>query len=192
MVPMAAAAAWEIGDRVEVQWRAGGSWQARVIVGFATATEFETVMGTAPPAGAEERREIPYMITPDGDMYPHVLHTDVVRGAVKVHQGRRDRASVVGTAPAANARTYGADWTPEPRVFLEAVAAASARSFAEVAATLRRQPAPRAAALDSRSAPFPPEWEIVSSLPDPDSKGWYILAGSDQSSSAKLPSLTVD
>ncbi|CAK0814155.1 unnamed protein product [Prorocentrum cordatum] len=134
------------GVLLGVQWRAGGSWQARVVVGFATAAEFTT-----------ERNEILYMITPDGDMYPHVLHTDAIQGAVRVLRGQKDRASVVGTAPAANARSYGADWTPESREFLEAVAAASARSFTEVEAT-----------------------------------GWYIIAGSDQSSSAKLPSLSVD
>ncbi|CAK0806130.1 unnamed protein product, partial [Prorocentrum cordatum] len=175
-----------------VQWRADGSWQARVVVGFATAAEFTTVMGTAPPAGAEERREIAYMITPDGDMYPHVLHPDAIQGAVRVLRGQRDRASVVGTAPAANARSYGADWAPEPREFLEAVAAASARSFGEVETMLRRPAAPKEAGLDSDSAPMPPDWESASNLPDPDSKGWYIIAGSDQSSSAKLPSLSVD
>ncbi|CAK0837915.1 unnamed protein product, partial [Prorocentrum cordatum] len=143
-------------------------------------------------AGAEERGEILYMITPDGDMYPHVLHTDVIQGAVRVLRGQRDRASVVGTAPAANARSHDADWTPEPREFLEAVAAASARSFAGVETTLRRPATPKEAGLDSDSAPIPPDWESVSNLPDPDSKGWYILAGSDQSSSAKLPSLSVD
>ncbi|CAK0800977.1 unnamed protein product [Prorocentrum cordatum] len=143
-------------------------------------------------AGAEERGEILYMITPDGDMYPHMLHTDAIQGAVRVLRGQRDRASVVGTAPAANAKSHGADWIPEPRELLEAVAAASARSFGEVGATLRRPTAPGEAGFDSDSAPIPPDWESVSNLPDPDSKGWYIIAGSDQSSSAKLPSLSVD
>ncbi|CAK0853843.1 unnamed protein product [Prorocentrum cordatum] len=92
------------GVLVGVQWRAGGSWQARVVAGFATAAELTTATGTAPPAGAEESGEIFYMITPDGDMHPHALHTDVIQGAARALPGQRGRASVVGTAPAANAR----------------------------------------------------------------------------------------
>ncbi|CAK0879497.1 unnamed protein product [Prorocentrum cordatum] len=57
------------------------------------------------------------MIVSDGDMYPHVLNTDVI---------------------CANARTRGESQTPEPAEFLDAIGVALAIPFGEVTAKLKQ------------------------------------------------------
>ena len=110
---------FKAGQQVLVQWERGKSPQARLLIAPATAEEFHSVMGKAvPPAVGVEC--LWWAATPDGDVYPHMLHARGVYSAMALdRRGRGRPASMIGRQLDTEAAPYGANWSPSPAFFLE-------------------------------------------------------------------------
>ena len=127
------AGTWRCGQRIELLWRRGESWQARVLLCPATEEDYADVYGSVPP-GAKESNLF-FAMTPDGDIYPHVLQTPMVAGVLPYDRtGRRQPQRGAGVKRAANAAVYGEDWTPSPEEFVEALEAALGRGLRDLLA----------------------------------------------------------
>jgi len=177
---VAMAFAFRSGMRLSVRWNRDEDWQARVILATATAAEYVDVMGAAPPPGAERAGDIWYCLTPDGDVYPHVLQVPPMVSVVPFDQTGQalDRTNRRGPAPAANARTYGGDWEPTPMAFLEALELATGSSYASgrpSGSTLAVSPT--ASPGSGSATPVPSEWVSgPGPLPDPTPNEWHVVA----------------
>ena len=121
------------GMRFIVKWKRGEDWQDRVALTECPADECEEELGVRPPVEAVKAKMIWYAMTPDGDVYPHVLwemaslHMGV---AVVAPTGHVAADKCVGVAPSANPRRYGREWEPSPLELFSALATATGGSAA--------------------------------------------------------------
>ena len=205
--------------RIDVQWASGESLQARIVLAPCTAADYVDVMGADPPRRAEEKGELWYCATPDGDVYPHCLSSPPLRLIVPYDQtGRRLVARRVGRAAVPPGPIYGDAWSPSPQEFCQLLELALGKSLPDVlgrvtgtstsdaeeddgteevadAAGARRASRGRGAAgrgeaTSASGTPLPSEWVLErSTLP---AGKWTVLATSDGAGTGPLTDLGVD
>eukprot|EP00974_Lingulodinium_polyedra_P069912 6764902-Lingulodinium_polyedra.AAC.1 len=68
------------GRRAAVLWQRGEPWHVRVLVAECPAADYASILEAVPPAGAAAARTLWYCLTPDLDVYPHVLAVPPLQG----------------------------------------------------------------------------------------------------------------
>ena len=123
------------GRRVLVRWDAGEQWQARILVATASVASVRTALGVEPAAGQEDRCW--ECLTPDLDLYPHLLAVPPLQGLVRCDAAdipdwdntEGNRAERRGAR-----RWYGDEWCPTPLEFFEALQLVTTVDFVGAAA----------------------------------------------------------
>ena len=103
------------GSRFYVLWRPDEAWQVRIVVAGCSSEEYQRDMeAPAPPRSAGL---LWYALTPDGDVYPHVLARREVHGfAFQTEDGSIIRSSGP-SPPRDHSEIYGGTWSPSLEVF---------------------------------------------------------------------------
>ncbi|CAK0854340.1 unnamed protein product, partial [Prorocentrum cordatum] len=103
----------EAGQRAAVLCQAGQAWQVRVIICSCPPGDYTEVVGDpVPPALVTKCFNC---LTPDGDIYPHLLSAGPLAGVVALDtMGERVDATSEGQKLRRRHQVYGADWGPTP------------------------------------------------------------------------------
>ena len=114
----------EPGTRFYIRWDRSEDWQARVAIWKCSAKEYRRLVGEDPPDQTEDF--IWHCLTPDGDVYPHIL---LKVGVAGMSVCRPDGSVIPGQAPPTRpndpSSIYGGEWTPEPSEFYAALKASA-------------------------------------------------------------------
>eukprot|EP00959_Pyramimonas_sp_CCMP1952_P113368 2369359-Pyramimonas_sp.AAC.1 len=79
-------ASWRAGHRIGVLWKGGEDWQTRALLCPGTTADAESDLQMTGLKAAGKNGNIWYALTPDGDVYIHVLEPPGVQGSALCDQ----------------------------------------------------------------------------------------------------------
>ena len=108
------------GTRFYVQWTAGTDWQTRVALLPCSRAEYEEFQQAPLPDGIPGTM-LWYAMTPDGDVYPHVLSRPPLYGLSVCSETDQIRFGQPGPRCPPLAEVYGGTWVVRPGEFYAAL-----------------------------------------------------------------------
>ncbi|CAK0822951.1 unnamed protein product, partial [Prorocentrum cordatum] len=180
------------GRRVRIQWERGGTWQDRILLCECQSSECEAELELTPSKAEILGRRVLYALSPDLDVYPHILlETQLVGFVALTNDGTPISESGCGKRWRAASAAYGADWEPTALEVCEALEAVrpgclslqgdekpSRRLGGKVSS---RSTPPAAAATSVVEELYPGLLVGAGALPDVSGHSWFALSADDAS-----------
>ncbi|CAK0877595.1 unnamed protein product [Prorocentrum cordatum] len=179
-----------LGRRVRIQWERGGTWQDRILLCECQSSECEAELELTPSEEEILGRRVWYALTPDLDVYPHILsETQLVGFVALTNDGPPISETGFGKRWRAASAAYGADWEPTALEVCEALDAVrpgclSPQGDEKPSRRLRGKVSSKstpaaAAATNVVEGLYPGLLAGTGALPDVGGLSWYDLSADD-------------